>query len=227
VAPSFHSPICSDFEQPILFRTTTREVYDSTLSTGSLWLRSDRYYRELEDETRRDLSEGGNYSRTILPLRLQDNGPNLTISGDGEIGEELPPHYIVSLHGPSISGEQRDLLGGCTFGIKNIVRLAAEIVYRASSLLNCSGYRYGPIQYQYGNLGRTRRVAGVPLGLSNDSGSLGLINPEFLRKLPIMPFIEQDEWRIIVLTDGYLDDAGKAPLELNLETSHFYPYCSA
>jgi hypothetical protein len=225
---SIHSPIQSEFEEPILFRTTDRNVYDATLSNGSLWLRSGKYYRDLEDQIRRDISEGGNYGRVTLPLQLlEENAPQLTISGTGDIGEELPPHYILSLHGPSISEEQRASFGGCTFGIKCITTLTAEIVFRCSSLLRCVAYRYGPIRYQYGTLSRSRRGIGAPICLAhNPPAYLTLVNTDLLRKAPVRPFIEQDEWRIVLMTDGYLDGDGDVPLKLNVDTLNFYPYCT-
>lgn len=155
---SFHSPVQSEFEEPILFRTTSCDVYQSTLSTGSLWLRSDRYYRAIEDSVRQDFLEGGNYGKAVLPLRFkEENAPNIQLEGPGHVGEQLPPHYILSLHGASILEEQRIAFGGCTFGIKSVVRLTAEIVYRCGPLLKCVGYRYGPVRYQFGTLSRSRR----------------------------------------------------------------------
>jgi hypothetical protein len=41
-----------------------------------------------------------------------------------------------------------------------------------------------------------------------------------------MPFIAQDEWRIVVLTGGYLADDTDAPIKINVDTSNFYPYCT-
>ena len=39
-----------------------------------------------------------------------------------------------------------------------------------------------------------------------------------------MPFIEQDEWRIVIFTEGYLEGDPMAALKINVEPSHFYAY---
>ncbi len=53
---------------------------------------------------------------------------------------------------------------------------------------------------------------------------LNPLNTDVLRKRPIVPFIEQDEWRIVILTNGYLGDDPNAPLQLNVDPSNFYAY---
>jgi hypothetical protein len=50
------------------------------------------------------------------------------------------------------------------------------------------------------------------------------LNTDVLRKQPIRPFIEQDEWRIVIFTEGYLNDDPHAPLQIQVDPSHFYPY---
>jgi hypothetical protein len=142
-------PIDADFDEPILFRTTNAEVYKATLSTGSLWLRSDQYYREIEDQARRDEFEGLNSSKLTIPLRIQiPNGPFIHIEGSGDVGQQIVPHYILSLHGTSISHEQLASFGECTLGIKSLSKLSAEILYQSSLRLKCHGYRFGQVFYQ-------------------------------------------------------------------------------
>ena len=53
---------------------------------------------------------------------------------------------------------------------------------------------------------------------------LGPENADFLTKPPIRPFIEQDEYRIAMFTNGYVGNDFNVPLKINVPTSHFYPY---
>src|SRR5258708_6250230 len=146
-------PIGAEIGEPIIFRTTSRAVYDASLTTGSLWLRSDDYFRRIEDEARKDRSEGINSGTTVVPLLIQaPNGPQLQVQGPGYIGQQIRPHYILSMHGSSISEEQLLAFGGCTFGIRSIARLAAEVLYRCSLHLKATGYRYGQVFYQHTSL---------------------------------------------------------------------------
>jgi hypothetical protein len=116
--------IRADLDAPILFRTTSANVYEATLATGSLWLRSDQYYREIEDEARKDDTEGVNGGKLTIPFRLQpENGPAIEIRGSGQIAQKIVPHYILSMHGSSISEGQLRSFGECSFGIKNISKL--------------------------------------------------------------------------------------------------------
>ena len=202
-------------------------MYESSLETGSLWLRSDQYFRNIDDEARKDRSEGANGGKTSVPLCFKpDNGPQIIIQGDGQIGQEIRPHYIFSLHGPSISTEQRLALGGCTFGIKIISKLSAEILYRCSQEIECVGYRYGQVYYQFAPLSQScnsERSTVINLG-GKPPVSLNLLNTDVLRKQPLSPFIEQDEWRIVVFTDGYVQNDPNCPLQIQVSPSHFYPY---
>jgi hypothetical protein len=50
------------------------------------------------------------------------------------------------------------------------------------------------------------------------------INTSVLRKEPVLPFIEQDEWRIVVFTDGYLNNDPLTPPDINVDPGHFYDY---
>ena len=131
------SPIQTELGEPILFRTTGKQVYESTLATGSIWLRSDTYYRDLEDKVRNDASEGANPGTTSVPLRIAPpNGPEFNIQGPGHVGQLMVPHYLVSLHGSSIAPSEREAFGGYTFGIRSLSRLSAES--SASSCVACS-----------------------------------------------------------------------------------------
>ena len=219
--------IQADLGEPILFRTTNADVYHSTLRTGALWLRSDQYYREFEDMARNDGLEGVNSGTTKIPLSLPVNGgPGVYIKGSGHIGQQIRPHYILSLHGTSISAEQRAGFGGCTFGVRNLSRLSAEVYLRAGSAAMCTGFRSGPVSYRYTSLTVSHSTIGsaaisfggeVPLLLNP-------INTDVLVKHPVVPFIEQDEWRIVVFVDEYLNGDPSAPLRLQVDPSHFYEY---
>lgn len=130
------------------------------------------------------------------------------------------------MHGSSISEEQLLALGGCTFGIKSIAKLAAEILYRCSQRVKATGYRYGQVFYQYVALSLLHWTVGGAAIQVCDSPPL-YVNPidtDVLRKLPLKPFIDQDEWRITVFTDGYLNCDPLAPIPINVSPDHFYPY---
>lgn len=224
------SPVSAEFDEPILFRTARQDVYEATLATGSLWLMSDQYFREVEDQARSDLSEGVNASTTIVPIWLKpENGPDFQIQGPGHVGQQIRPHYILSMHGSGISAEQLHAFGGCTFGIGSITKLSAEMLYRCSLILKSTGYRFGQVYYQQATLAQSHKsngasaiqIGGVPPVYLNP------LNTDVLRKQPVAPFIEQDEWRIVVFTEGYLDNDPKVPLQINVAPSHFYPYFRA
>lgn len=221
------SNVQAEIDGPILFRTTGAEVYQKTLEKGSLWLRSDEYFRNLEDTVRNDRSEGVNGGRVVIPLMFKrEGGPQVQIQGDGQIGRIIVPHYILSLHGSSISAEQHAAFGGWTFGLRILSKLAAEVLYRVSLQIKCNGYRFGQVIYQYAALSQSHssqggdalRIDGKP------STFLNPLNTDVLRKQPLTPFIEQDEWRIVIFTDAYIDDDPDAPLVIKVSSSHFYPY---
>ena len=215
-----------EFDQPILFRTTNLTVYEATLCTGSLWLRSADYYRNIEDRIRQDLSEGINESDLSVPLCFQaQNGPKITVSGNGSIGQIIVPHYILSLHGSSPSKGQVKLFGGCTFGIKNISKLSAEVLYRSSLTLQCTGYRYGQVSYQHTALALSHSQIGAAAMSIGGMPPVYLnpINTDVLRKQPTAPFVEQDEWRIVIFVTKYLNNDPNAPLQIQVDPSHFYP----
>jgi len=221
------SPIQTELGEPILFRTTGKQVYESSLATGSIWLRSDTYYRELEDKVRNDTSEGANPGTTSVPLRIAPpNGPQLNIQGPGHVGQLMVPHYLVSLHGSSIAPSEREAFGGHTFGIRSLSRLSAEVLYQCSKQIKCTGYQYGHIFYQYVAFALTLHSSGGAAIQIGDSPAhfLNPINTDALRKRPIKPFIDQDEWRIVIFTDSYVGGDASLPLKINVATTHFFPY---
>lgn len=221
------SPIQAALNEPILFRTSSEKVYKSAISRGSIWLRSAQYFRELEDTSRSDRGEGVNSGTTAIPLQISpERGPETTIAGRGHIGQGIGPHYILSLHGNSVFPSQREAFGGWTFGVKSLFLLSTEIVFRASLQLPVTGYRFGQVRYQYAGMSQSHSSVGSAAITISEVPPLYL-NPfdtDVLRKLPIAPFTEQDEWRIAVFTRGYLNQDPHLPLMLEVEPSHFYPY---
>jgi hypothetical protein len=217
----------SEYGEPIVFRTTAREVYASSLESGSLWLRSDRYYRSIEDPARSDSSEGVNSSGFRMPFRLHAVGGHpIQIVGDGTVGQEIVPHYIASFHGLNISPDQRNAFGGYTFGVRSFSRLAAAVLFECTKHVRCGGYRFGQISYQHTSLAQHLQVHGsAAIQLAdNPPVYLNPVNTDVLRKAPIHPFIEQDEWRIVVFTDGYIAKDEAEPLRINVPPDLFYPY---
>lgn len=204
---------------PILFRTTSEEVRRATLETGSLWLRSAQYYANSEDQVRNDETEGMSASRGTVPLRLGA----VQFTRVGTLARQTVPHYILSLHGVCISKEQHRSFGGCSFGIKERWRLAMAIYHEVEKQIDCIGFRYGPVNYRHGCLSLMRNRVGEPVTLPGDL-HLGPEDADFLTKPPIHPFIEQDEYRIAMFTNGYIGNDFNAPLKINVPTSHFYPY---
>lgn len=219
----------TELDEPMLFRTTSLEVYKSTLDTGSLWLRSDKYYRDLEDKIRSDQSEGTNSGATSLPLNIKmKNGTPLHIKGGGQVGQLNWPHYLTSLHGSSITSEQRAEFGGHTFGVRSFSRLSAEVLFQTSRKIKSTGYTYGQVRYQYSAFAQSlhsRGGAAFKIG-DNPSCYLNPVDNDVLRKRPIQPFIEQDEWRIVIFTEDYLDNDPMLPLKINVSAQHFYAYMS-
>lgn len=221
------SHIAADHDHPILFRTMGESVFDSTLATGSVWLRSDQYYREIEDKVRQDLSEGVNSGSAAVPLSLpMDNtGSRFLIQGSGKIAQAIAPHYIVSLHGSSISADQHASFGGFTVGVKSIKRLGEEIYTKAKEIIGEHVWRFGQVAYQRTALTVTTNPTGAsPIVFGNSRLHLSLVDTNVLRKDPVWPFIEQDEWRIVLFVERYLDNNPSLPLRLSVDPSHFYPY---
>lgn len=215
---------CVDMHEPLVFRTTSAEIYKSTTESGTIWLRSGAYNRALEDKVRNDELEGVNAGASV-PLRMKMGGVALQMEGPGAIGQEIRPHYLMSLHGPSISTAQRNAFGSHTFGVRRLSRLSAEVLCQASKQIRSTGYRFGQVSYQFVPLGLSYFANGSPIGLGgNPPVSFGPLNTDVLRKRPVAPFIEQDEWRIVIFTDGYLLNDADAPLRIAVDPSHFYPY---
>jgi hypothetical protein len=220
------SHIQTDLNNPLLFRTTSENLYQSTLETGELWLRSNKYYQNIEDVARVDKGEGVNSSKVEFPLSLKtDNDVTIDISGDGKLGQAIVPHYIISLHGTSISNTQRVDFGGFTYGVKSLAKLSAQILYEASKIIDVAGYRFGQVAYQNTALMQTQNNNGAILELTDvPPHYLSALNSDVLRKEPIMPFIEQDEWRIVIFTKDFIENDFNKPLKIKVDTEHFYPY---
>lgn len=219
---SFH--IQSKQDRPIIFRTMTRDVYNSTYKNGSIWVRSEKYYQDIEDLARKDAAEGINGTRTIIPLKF-NNGVPIEIRGDGVIGQYIVPHYIISFHGTSISEMEQYKFGGCTLGIKCFASLAAEILYEVSKMVFATGYRYGPVSYMHTSLTLSQFPNGAAMNIpGNPPLFLKSIDTDVLRKYPVRPFIEQDEWRIVIFTKEYYKNDPMEPLKINVDPSHFYEY---
>lgn len=217
--------INSDADSPLIFRTMPFELLENTLTTGSLWLRSAEYYRNLEDAVRNDASEGINRGKISIGLRIRsNNGPSVAIQGDKSIGGILAPHYILSLHGSSISKDQLEKFGAHTVGIRSIWKLAGEILYKAGKIIPVNGNKYGQVNYQYTALRRTfHALGGDAIHVDGEPPSfINSYNTDVLRKDPVLPFIEQDEWRIVIYTESYLNADPNLPLKINVDLNNFY-----
>ena len=218
--------IKTKLDSPIIFRTCGKDVYEATLSTGSTWLRSSLYYRKTEDLARQDRSEGVNGTSALFPLRFApESAQAMTLQGPGRVGQEIILHYLMSMHGASITEETRKEFGGYTLGIRCLADLAADIVYQVSKQISVNGYRYGQVAYQrtalsmsLGSHGSAIELGGTP------SVHLKSINTDVLRKDPVEPFISQDEWRIGIFTNQYLNDDWSEPLKINVDPNHFFSY---
>lgn len=218
--------IRTELDRPILFRTVDADVYERSVQEGSLWLRSSHYYRNLEDLARADRLEGVGGTKTHIPLRFKyESSPELTIQGPGIIGQEIVPHYILSLHGTAVSEECRRSFGGYTFGVKCIAKLAAEVLYQASRQLGVLGYRFGAVSYQHTALCVSHSSQGAAIGFGgNPPIALKSVDSDVLRKEPAEPFIGQDEWRIVVFPTSYVNGDPNDPLKIAVSPDHFYEY---
>ena len=213
-------------DEPILFRTVKNDVYPHTLSGGSIWLRTNVFYQELEadDLSREDRFEGINVSGLFTEFNFE-GGMRIKCEHGGLLGTEHPTHYVMSLHGLNIKEEIRLGFGGNTLGIKSLVDLANDVLQQASKQINVSQCGYGQVSYQYLGLKRTRaNTTGKIIGYYVDGIPEALVqyNPNVMTKIPIEPFIGQDEWRIILQTDKPLNDDPMEPLKINVDPSHFY-----
>lgn len=220
------SNIQTEYDSPIIFRTCTQEVHDATCDTGSLWLRTSHYYRKIEDIARRDLGEGVNGTSVGLELSITpENANGIRLKGTGTIGCEIIPHYLISFHGAAIKEKTRRDFGCYTLGVKSLTKLSAEIVYQASLQVDVTGYRYGPVSYQNTALTLSNSGSSAAIEMTGTPAVyLKSINTDVLRKLPVEPFISQDEWRIALFVKNYLKDDINEPLKINVSPSHFYKY---
>lgn len=216
----------TDLDRPIIFRTVDEAVYQSTIETGSVWLRSSHYYRNIEDLARKDRSEGVNATKSLFPLRFKpESAQPLTLQGTGSVGREIVPHYIMSMHGASISDACRRQFGGSTLGVRCIARLSAEVLYQASKQLDVHSYRFGQVAYQYTALSMSHNMEGAAIRLDGSPAvAIRSINTDVLRKEPVEPFIQQDEWRIAIFPSRYLDDDPGKPLKINVSPEQFFEY---
>lgn len=217
--------IDTDFDQPMIFRTVDEKVYKASIEEGSIWLRTNQYYQTLDNKERQDAIEG--ISGTKAERMLQFKGLRLITHGDGLIGTQLPPHYIMSLHGVGIREEIMRGFGGHTFGIRCLSKLAVEVLYQVSQKINVRGYRYGQVSYQHTAISKSRIKEGqggiLKIGEGDQAESIHSFDPNFLRKSPEEPFIGQDEWRIVIIPDEIYKGDYKAPLDINVDPSHFFP----
>lgn len=211
----------SNLDYPLIFRTSTESVYRSTTENGEIWLRSDECFRSLEDKVRNDALESLSAAGHKFPLLVS----NLHLEGDGNLSEEFLPHYILSLHGTSIKDEVRRGFGGFTFGVKNIDLLARHIFEECRKQIACTQWEWAPIAYQYSALKISEDQTGAPIQVGHDpSRFLGVWRPSPFRKRPIPPFIYQDEWRIVLRTNGYINRDSSVPLKVRVPPSLFYEY---
>jgi hypothetical protein len=239
---SLRSSVQSDLDQPIVFRTTTESVYRSTIENGEIWLRSDEYFRKLEDKARNDVLESMSAAKHQMPLALQapsdpplniegdghmnlEGDGHMNLEGDGHIAEQLGPHYILSLHGSSIAEPIRAEFGGFTFGVKNIDLLARHIFEECRKLIVCNQWSWDQIRYQHSALRISEDDKGAPIQFGhNPSRCLRIFHPNAFKKRPVPPFIHQDEWRIVIWTSGYVKDDPNEPLKVRVPPSLFYRY---
>lgn len=214
------------YDRPVIFRTVGESVYSSSISDGSIWLRSSQYYRNIEDAARKDVSEGVNGTRTSFPLRFNaEGGPAITLEGTGSVGCEIIPHYIFSMHGAGISEEIRNSFGNYTFGIKCILKLSAEILYQASKQITVTGYRYGQVSYQHTALTISQHSNTAAINIGDEPPEyIKSINTDVLRKDPVEPFIRQDEWRIAIFSPDIVGNDPNMPLKINVDPDHFFEY---
>lgn len=218
--------IQADLGLPILFRSTCEVAYRSSTENGEIWLRSDAYFRELEDRVRNDHAESLNIGSTRLELSFETySGLQTRIQGDGGIGEALSAHYMISLHGSSIAAETREEFGGFTFGIKNIDLLARHIFEECKRQIDCEAWAWNQVSYQYSALQVTDDGSGAGIRLGeNPSRNLKVFNAHPFKKRPVLPFILQDEWRIVIWTKGYLNGSTAEALKIRVPPSLFYRY---
>lgn len=216
----------SDLDLPLVFRTTKEKVYQSTTQTGDIWLWSDEHFRKLEDKVRNDELESLSAGKHLFPLFLSaPSGTPLHLHGDGSLAEQLNPHYILSLHGSSIAEHIREKFGGFTFGVTSIDLLARHIFSECSKQISCNQWNWNQVAYQHSALRISADDRGAPLQFGhNPSRCLRIYNASPFKKRPVHPFTEQDEWRIVIWTNAYLNEDPNAPLVVRVPPSLFYRY---
>jgi hypothetical protein len=223
------SLIQSDLDRPVLFRTTTESVYRSTTDNGEIWLRADEYFRRLEDKVRNDELESASAGKHQFPLNLNPPSSHAVhLTGNGHIAESPKPHYILSLHGTSIVEETRKGFGGFTFGIRNIDLLARHIFEECRKQITCNQWNWDQVRYQHSALRISEDGKGAAIQFGDgQSRALRVFDVSPFRKRPIPPFTQQDEWRIVMWSEGYLKGDSKEPLIVRVPPSLFYRYLEA
>lgn len=215
----------SNHEEPMLFRSCQKIAHEGAINEGSLWLRSSHYYRGLENDiVRMDGSEGVNFTPHRFPLKFDSRHTLVsTISGDGSIGCEIIACYILSMHGTGIREDIRRGFGEYMFGIKSIYKLVHDVLYQAQKQVNVIAHRYGQVSYQYTPLTLSRNRNSASITLSKNL-FLKSQNTDILRKAPIAPFIYQDEWRIALFVNEYINNDEAEILKINVNSENFYDY---
>jgi hypothetical protein len=215
----------TNYEEPLLFRSCDKVVHAAAINEGSIWLRSIHYYRGIEDDiARHDGSEGVNFTPHTFPLRFDDRLTNLSsISGDGSIGCEIVPCYILSMHGTGIREDVRKSFGDYMFGVRSIYKFSNDVLYQSQQQINVTGHRYGQVSYQYTPLCISQRPNSVAIALAENM-YLKSQTTDILRKAPVSPFIFQDEWRIAIFVNRYLNDDPDEILKINVTQDNFYDY---
>lgn len=215
----------SNFEEALLFRSCDKAVHDAAVNDGSIWLRSAHYYRGIEEDAARvDGNEGVNTIPHTFPLRFDRKISSITeISGDGRIGCEIRKAYILSLHGTGIDAEVRNSFGTHMFGVKSLYSLVNDMIYQVSQQVEVIGHRYGQVSYQYTPLTISRNETSSAIELSRGV-FLKSMTTDMLRKAPVLPFIKQDEWRVVIFVKEYLNNNPLEPLKIKVNAQHFYSY---
>lgn len=217
--------IKTETNQLLVFRTCEKEVYDFAMNTGSLWLRTSHYYQSIENDiVREDKLEGLSTAKISLPLIFESSRSNITtIEGEGFVGENPKKAYIISFHGISIEKKTKRGFGPKTFGIYNIEKFISDILIEAKKQLNIESYIFGKVIYQYSPVFISSSNLGGSLKL-NKVEHLSVFDQNILRKRPIEPFILQDEFRLVLFVDEYINNNMNSILKINVSNNNFYDY---
>ena len=219
-----------DVGLPQLYRSTNESVYNKTVNEGVLWLRTDQYLRDLEEEeisARADDEEG----RIILSA-FGDHGIGkiepMREDAVAKMGWNTEKHYILSLHANNadIPKLYKRFSATHTFCIRNVIELSQEIVYELNRKfpyysINSSVHQVTYLQYARAWQSEMNK---------NDSGEKEMnvyfvpsvsnaVNPIAV-KHPYFGY--QDEWRITVVFKDkktgksiYVDDDDKIIVAVN------------